>query len=130
MNTTTTEQPHSTAATAAAQKPKAARQGRPAAQKAHGAPPKARSAPKATTARKPARNRPQARHARPGSKTAKVLDLLRRPGGASLPELQKATGWLPHSVRGFLSGALRRKMGLALTSTKDPGTERRYSLQG
>ena len=69
-------------------------------------------------------------HARPGSKTAKVLDLLRRPGGASLPELQKATGWLPHSVRGFLSGALRKKMGLALTSTKDPGTERRYSLQG
>ena len=87
MNTTTTEQPHSTAATAAAQKPKAARQGRPAAQKAHGAPPKARSAPKATTARKPAKSRQKARHARPGSKTAKILDLLRRPGGASLPEL-------------------------------------------
>jgi hypothetical protein len=130
MNTTTTEQPHSSAATAAAQKPKAARKGRPAAQRAHGAPPKARPAHKATTARKPARIRHQARPARPGSKTAKVLDLLRRPGGASLPELQKATGWLPHSVRGFLSGALRKKMGLALTSTKDPGTERRYSLQG
>lgn len=45
MNTTTTEQPHSTPATAAAQKPKAARQGRPAAQKAHGATSQARSAP-------------------------------------------------------------------------------------
>jgi hypothetical protein len=129
MNTTTTEQPHSTPATAAAQKPKAARKGRLAAQRAHGAPSKARSAHKATAARKPAQSRHQARHARPGSKTAKVLDLLRRPGGASLPELQKATRWLPHSVRGFLSGALRKKMGLALTSTKDQGTECHYSLQ-
>jgi hypothetical protein len=111
-------------------KPKAARKGRPAAQRAHGAPPKARSAHKATAARKPAQSRHQAPHARPGSKTAKVLDLLRRSGGASLPELQKATGWLPHSVRGFLSGALRKRMGLALTSTKDHGTDRRYSLQG
>jgi hypothetical protein len=130
MNATTTEEPHSTAASAATQKPKAARKGRPATQKAHGALPKARPTSKATTARKPARSHREARHARPGSKTAKVLDLLRRPGGASLPELQKATGWLPHSVRGFLSGALRKKMGLGLTSTKDQGTERRYSLQG
>jgi Protein of unknown function (DUF3489) len=112
MNTTTTEPPHSTPASAAAQKPKTARKGRPAAQGAHGAPPKARSAP---PAQKSAKSRHQARHA--------------RPGGASLQELQKATGWLPHSVRGFLSGALHKKMGLALTSTKDHGTERRYSLQ-
>jgi len=128
MNNTTTEPPHSTPASAAAPKPKAARKGRPAAQSTHGAPPKARSARKATAARKPAKSRHQARHARPGSKTAKVLDLLRRPGGASLQELQKATGWLPHSVRGFLSGALRQKLGLPLTSTKNSGTERRYSL--
>jgi len=37
-----------------------------------------------------------------------------------LQKLQKATGWQPHSVRGFLSGTLRQKMGLAFTSTKDP----------
>jgi len=39
---------------------------------------------------------------RPGTKTAKILRLLKRPGGASLAELTKATGWQAHSVRGFL----------------------------
>ena len=38
------------------------------------------------------------------SETAKILALLKRPGGASLPQLQKTTGWQAHSVRGFLSG--------------------------
>ena len=50
--------------------------------------------------------------ARRGTKTAKILALLRRPAGASLPELRKATGWQPHSVRGLLSGAVKKKMGL------------------
>ena len=118
MNITTTEQPHSTLASAAAQKPKAARKPRVA-------PSKTCSARKA---QKTAKGRHKAPPASSGSKTAQVLDLLRRPGGATLQELQKATGWLPHSVRGFLSGALRKQMGLALASTKDPGTPRRYSL--
>ncbi len=67
--------------------------------------------------------------ARPGSKTAKVLDLLKRSGGASLKELRKATGWQAHSVRGFLSGALGKKMGLTVTSTKAEDAERRYSVK-
>ena len=49
--------------------------------------------------------------ARKGSKTAKILDLLKRPGGVTLKELEKATGWQAHSVRGFLSGDDRQEDG-------------------
>jgi hypothetical protein len=42
----------------------------------------------------------------------------------------KATGWQAHSVRGFLSGALGKKMGLTVTSTKAEDEERRYSVKG
>src|SRR5438105_2823476 len=66
--------------------------------------------------------------ARRGSKTAKVLDLLKRPGGASLKQLMKATGWQPHSVRGFLSGTLKKKIGLKLESSRREGEERAYRL--
>jgi len=65
---------------------------------------------------------------RPGSKTAKVLHLLKRSGGATLKEIMKATDWQAHSVRGFLSGTLRKKMGLAVTSTKSDGA-RSYALK-
>ena len=66
---------------------------------------------------------------RKGSKTAKVLDLLKRPGGATLKDLIKATGWQPHSVRGFLSGTIGKKMGLSVVSIKDEGGERTYSVK-
>jgi len=46
------------------------------------------------------------------------LDLLSRPEGASIEELQKATGWRGHSVRGFLAGAVKKKLGLTLISEK------------
>ena len=54
--------------------------------------------------------------ARPGSKTAKILDLLHRPGGVTLKELMKATDWQAHSVRGFLSGTVVKKMAIAVES--------------
>jgi len=62
------------------------------------------------------------------SKTAKILDLLKRPGGATSKELMKATGWLLHSVRGFLSGTVGKKMGLTVISTKGDDGERTYSV--
>ena len=84
----------------------------------------AKKAPKGRTKAKPAK--PEARS---GSKTAKILDLLKRPGGATAKELMKVTGWQPHSVRGFLSGTVGKKMGLIVTSTKGENGERTYSVE-
>jgi len=64
---------------------------------------------------------------KPGSKDAaqskqdNVLALLRRPEGASLDALVKATGWQQHSVRGFLAGTVRKKLKLPLVSEKIDG---------
>jgi hypothetical protein len=57
------------------------------------------------------------------------LALLRRREGAALAELMAATEWQAHSVRGFLSGTLRKKMGLTIESSKVAGGERTYSIQ-
>jgi hypothetical protein len=51
-----------------------------------------------------------------GTKLERVTALLRRDGGATLEELQTATGWQAHSVRGALSGVLKKKHKLAVTS--------------
>lgn len=67
--------------------------------------------------------------ARPGSKTAKVIALLERPTGATLAQLMKATGWQAHSVRGFLAGALTKKMGLKIKSNKPGDEDRVYSVR-
>ena len=68
--------------------------------------------------------------AREGSKKAEILTLLRRKGGATLQELMSATDWQAHSVRGFLSGTLRKKMGLPVESTKRDDGQRVYSIIG
>jgi hypothetical protein len=123
-------------AAATAEQPTPAKKPRAAAHRADVAPSKAKSgkkaspAKKATKGRKSARSPKKATGARLGSKTAKVLDLLQHSGGATLKELMKATGWQAHSVRGFLSGALGKKMGRTVTSTKAEGAERRYSVKG
>ena len=66
--------------------------------------------------------------AREGSKKAVVLALLWRAGGATLGDLMTATGWQAHSVRGFLSGAVGKKMGLTVESMKRDDGERLYRL--
>ena len=66
--------------------------------------------------------------ARPGSKTAEVLGMLSRPRGATLLQLMQATDWQAHSVRGFISGTLGKKMRLQVTSTKSEDGVRRYSV--
>jgi hypothetical protein len=67
--------------------------------------------------------------ARDDSKKATLIELLRRPGGATLNELMAATEWQAHSVRGFLSGTLRKKMGLKIESDKTADRERTYSIR-
>jgi hypothetical protein len=76
----------------------------------------------------PAKSEKNSKGVRQGSKTAKVLDLLKRPSGVTGTDLMKATGWQAHSVRGFISGVLGRKMGLKIKSAVENGA-RRYKLQ-
>ena len=64
------------------------------------------------------------------TKQARIVDLLRRNEGATIAELQEATGWRAHTCRGFLSGALRKKFGLDITSTKSETGERVYRILG
>lgn len=66
---------------------------------------------------------------REGSKTAQVLELVRQPGGATLKEIMAATNWQAHSVRGFISGKLIKKMGLKVASIKREDGERTYMAQ-
>jgi hypothetical protein len=94
----------------------------------HLAPPRAKAARQATLTRPSGKSKSPLAAARAGSKTAKILDLLKRPGGASLKELTKATGWQAHSVRGFISGALRKKMGLRVRSFQRRDGERAYAV--
>src|SRR5258708_1784909 len=76
----------------------------------------------ATSKPKPARKAARAKQApaaRRGSKTAKVLDLLKRPGGVTLKKLISATAWQPHSVRGFLSTLGKKKIPIESFTSAD-----------
>ena len=61
---------------------------------------------------------PDPRPAR-ASKQAEVIAMLRRPEGTTVDEVRVATGWQPHTVRGVFSGALKKKLGLAIVATKE-----------
>lgn len=86
--------------------------------------------PKKSTARR--RRERGAQPARPSdqprTKRQACLDLLARQGGASIKELQSLTGWQPHSVRGFLAGTVKKKLGLILTAEKSGDGSRRYRV--
>jgi hypothetical protein len=105
-NTETNEKPAAVAEQSAPKKP--AKRG-------------AKAAPKKKGGKKSAK--PAAPRAE--SKGAKILALIRRPKGATLPELLKATGWQAHSVRGFLSTAAK-KHRIKIDSSKSESGDRVY----
>ena len=68
------------------------------------------------------------RKAREGTKQSLMIELLRRPGGATLAEIVEVTGWQAHTVRGAMAGALKKKLGLTITSEKDETKGRVYRI--
>ncbi|HTO66848.1 MAG TPA: DUF3489 domain-containing protein [Bradyrhizobium sp.] len=83
---------------------------------------------KRTPAGSKASREPAKPAARPGTKLALLIDLLGRKGGATIDEAAKATGWQLHSVRGAISGALKKKLGLAIENEAIDGRGRVYRI--
>ena len=70
----------------------------------------------------------QAPKLRNGTKQALMIDMLRRPQGATVEQIAEATGWARHTVRGAMAGALKKKLGLTITSEKTEGAARTYHI--
>jgi hypothetical protein len=68
------------------------------------------------------------RYTRDGSKQAQLIAMLRRAKGASVDEIAAALAWQPHTVRGAIAGALKKRLGLDVTSEKVGGRGRVYKL--
>jgi hypothetical protein len=86
---------------------------------------KAKSKPKAaprSAVRKTSKSKPRASASSPkttagaDTKHARIIAMLRAPPGTTVAAIVAATGWQPHSVRGFLAGVVRKKLGLNLVS--------------
>jgi hypothetical protein len=71
---------------------------------------------------------PAARTPREGTKQATLIAMLRAPDGATIEEIMAATGWQSHTVRGAMAGALKKKLGLEVTSEKVENRGRVYKL--
>ncbi len=67
---------------------------------------------------------------RPGTKQALLIDLLRRKDGATISEIVDAIGWQPHSVRGAISGTLKKKLGLTVERAVVDDRGRVYRIVG
>ena len=65
---------------------------------------------------------------RPDTKQAQIINLLRRSKGSAIAQMMEATGWQAHSVRGVMSGALKKKRGLKIVSEKTEGRGRVYRI--
>ena len=65
---------------------------------------------------------------RTGTKQAMLIEMLEAPDGATIAEIAKATKWQPHTIRGAISGALKKRLGLTITSEKVEGRGRTYKI--
>ena len=81
--------------------------------------------PETSAAPEPA---PKTRTPREGTKQATLIAMLRAPNGATIEEIMAATGWQSHTVRGAMAGALKKKLGLEVTSEKVEYRGRVYKL--
>ena|ERR1700674_1853102 len=129
MTTSITEEAGTAQATATGAQPKAAKKARVAPRRAHVAPKKGKPGKKTSPPKKAPKGGKKAGATRDGSKAAKILDLLKRPEGATLAAIMKVCSWQAHSVRGFLSGTIRKKLGLNVISTKADDGARTYSIR-
>ena len=75
-----------------------------------------------------AKDAPTARPQRAGTKQAALIAMLRAPEGATLDEIVAATGWQKHTARGALSGAIKKRLGLTITSEQEPDRGRVYRI--
>ncbi len=66
---------------------------------------------------------------RADSKQAQLIEMLKSPKGATIDEIVAAFGWQPHTARGVIAGALKKKLGLDVTSEKDERRGRVYRLR-
>ena len=66
---------------------------------------------------------------RSGTKQEAVIAMMRADGGATIDEITAATDWAAHTARGFMSGALKKKLGLTITSEKIDGRGRVYAIR-
>jgi hypothetical protein len=72
---------------------------------------------------------PQKRKLRDGTKQARVIDLLKRPEGATLTQIMEATGWQMHTARSVLSRTIQKDLGIALVSEKATDSDRIYRVR-
>jgi hypothetical protein len=71
----------------------------------------------------------QKSHSRDNSKQARVIAMLKRPEGATIHQICDLTGWQSHTARGFFATALKKKLGLTITSEKPERGERVYHIE-
>jgi hypothetical protein len=86
--------------------------------------------PKRTRVAKVSKATEKPTRTRADSKQAKLIAMLKSPKGATVDEIVAAFGWQPHTVRGAIAGALKKKLGLDVTSEKVEGRGRVYRILG